>query len=85
MPTTISIRFEDAFLRDIKAVMKGHRYSTKAEFIREAIRDKIKDLETEKALMRLDKAYGASKRKTTKAQMKKAKEEAFEEIVKRIS
>jgi Arc/MetJ-type ribon-helix-helix transcriptional regulator len=45
MPTTISIRFEDDFLKDIEAAMKGNRYFTKAEFVREAVRDKIKDLE----------------------------------------
>ena len=77
---TISVRFEDDFLRDIERAMKNYRYATKAEFIREAIRDKIKDLEKEKALMRLEGIYGASKRKTTEAQLEKAKEKAFEEI-----
>jgi len=80
MATTISIRFEDEFLHSIEAVMKGHHYSTKAEFIREAIRDKVKDLETEEALMRLDKISGSSKRLTTTEQMRKAKKEAFEAL-----
>lgn len=82
---TISVRFEENLLHDIKQVMKEHRYATKTEFIREAVRDKITDLETEKALLRLDKLYGSSKRKTTPEQMKKAKEEAFEEIARRVS
>lgn len=60
--------------------MRGHHYSTKAEFIREAIRDKVKDLETEEALMRLEKFSSSSKRLTTKEQMRKAKKEAFEEL-----
>jgi len=77
---TISIRFDNGFLHDIEKAMKSHRYVTKAEFIREAIRDKIKDLEKENALIRLEKAYGASKRKTTQAQLEKAKEKAFEDI-----
>lgn len=64
--------------------MKGNRYSTKAEFIREAVRDKIKELEKEQALMRLEKAYGASKRKTTDKQLHEAGEKAFEEIAKRL-
>lgn len=81
---TISIRFEDNFLHDIEKAMKSHRYATKAEFIREAIRDKIKDLEKEKALIRLENVYGASKRKTTQAQLEKAKEKAFEDIAKRF-
>lgn len=81
---TISIRFEDQFLHDIEKTMKNHRYVTKAEFIREAIRDKINDLEKEKALIRLEKAYGASKRKTTDEDIRKAKEKAFEDIAKKF-
>jgi Arc/MetJ-type ribon-helix-helix transcriptional regulator len=81
---TISIRFEDDFLRDLKKAMKSHRYVTKAEFIREAIRDKMIDLEKERALMRLEKVYGASKRRTTDAQLRKAREAAFEDIARRF-
>ncbi|MBU1975723.1 MAG: ribbon-helix-helix domain-containing protein [Nanoarchaeota archaeon] len=81
--TTISIRFEDDFLKDIETAMRDNRYSTKAEFVREAIRDKIKDLEKEKALMRLEKVYGASKRKTTDAQLKKAREKAVRQLAKK--
>ncbi len=42
---SISLKLEKAFLQDIEKVMKKHNYSTKTEFIREAIRDKIKELE----------------------------------------
>ena len=76
----VSLKLEDGFLQDIEKVMKQHRYTTKTEFIREAIRDKIKDLEKEEALLRAKKLYGASKRKTTDAQLEKAKEKAFEDI-----
>ena len=80
----VSLKLEDTFLQDIEKTMKKHRYTTKTEFIREAIRDKIKDLEKEEALLRLEKAYGASKRKTTDAQLKKAREEAARDIAKEL-
>jgi len=80
----VSLKLEDTFLQDIEKTMKKHRYTTKTEFIREAIRDKIKDLEKEEALFRLEKAYGASKRKTTDAQLKKAREEAARDIAKEL-
>ena len=38
----ISLKLDDGFLSDIEKTMKQHRYTTKTEFIREAIRDKIK-------------------------------------------
>jgi len=80
----VSLKLEDAFLRDIEKSMRRHRYTTKTEFIREAIRDKIKDLEKEEALIRLKKLYGSSKRKTTDEQLHKAGEEAFEELAKEL-
>jgi len=44
------LKQEDSFLKDIETSMRRHRYTTKTEFIREAIRDKIRDLEKEEAL-----------------------------------
>lgn len=41
----ISLKLEKEFLKIIETVMKKHNYMTKTEFIREAIREKIKVLE----------------------------------------
>ena len=41
----ISLKMEKALREEIEKVMKTHYYSTKTEFIREAIREKIKKLE----------------------------------------
>ncbi|MEM3091195.1 MAG: ribbon-helix-helix domain-containing protein [Candidatus Pacearchaeota archaeon] len=40
----ISLKLEKEFLKEMEKIMKKHNYMTKTEFIREAIRDKIKDL-----------------------------------------
>ena len=84
MGSTISIRFEKDFLDDLEDIMKDHRYSTKAEFIREAVRDKMKMLEKEVALKRLEKVYGSSKRKTTDKQLRKAREQVGKELMKKF-
>jgi Arc/MetJ-type ribon-helix-helix transcriptional regulator len=79
----IPVRYEDELVHDMEKVMKEHRYSTKTEFIREAVRDKIKDLEKEAALLRLQQAYGAGAkkgRKITKKDIDKAGEEAVKEL-----
>ena len=55
----VSLKLENEFLHDIEKTMKKHRYTTKTEFIREAIRDKIKDLEKEELLMKAKKLYGS--------------------------
>ncbi|GEM_PF-530694 len=77
---SISLKLENEFLNDIENIMKKHRYTTKTEFIREAIRDKIKDLEKEELLLKARSLYGASNRKTTDEQLHKAREKAFEEL-----
>lgn len=41
----ISLKLEKEFLKAIEAVMKKHNYMTRTEFIREAIREKVKKLE----------------------------------------
>ena len=41
----ISLKMEKEFLKVIEVVMKKHNYMTKTEFIREAIREKVKKLE----------------------------------------
>ena len=81
---SVSLKLEDEFLRDIETTMKKHRYTTKTEFIREAIRDKIIDLKKEELLLKAKNLYGASRRKTTDAQLHKAREQAFKELEKEL-
>tara|TARA_Y100000310_G_scaffold190615_1_gene190613 strand:+ start:17976 stop:18251 length:276 start_codon:yes stop_codon:yes gene_type:complete len=83
----IPVRYEAELIHDMERVMKEHRYSTKTEFIREAVRDKIKDLEKEAALLRLHKAYGAGVkkgRKISKKDINIAGEEAVKGIAKHL-
>jgi len=77
---SITIKLEERFLHLIEVIMKRNQYTTKTEFIREAIRDKINDLETKAALKRLEKIYGSSKRRTTDEELHKAGERAVEEL-----
>jgi metal-responsive CopG/Arc/MetJ family transcriptional regulator len=44
---------EESLLKDIDSRMKKHNYSTRTEFIREAIRSKLSALEKEEAIKKL--------------------------------
>ena len=46
----LCLKFEENFLKAIVTIMKKHNYMTKTEFIREAIRDKIRKLEEKEIL-----------------------------------
>lgn len=67
---TISLRFDDGLAYDMEKAMKGFRYATKTEFIREAVRNKIKDLEKEAALVRLQRLMVQVQRKAERFLMK---------------
>ena len=75
---TISLKMEDGLLKEIDQKLPKHRYSTRTEFIRDAIREKLSDLEKDEVLKRISKLYGSSKRKTTDEQLHVAGDKAFE-------
>lgn len=80
----ISLKLDSTFLERIEQVMRKHHYTTKTEFIREAIRDKISALEKARMLAALDRVAGSSKHRTTDAQLHAAREKAFEELERRF-
>ena len=82
---SITIKLEESFLHLMENIMKRNQYTTKTEFIREAIRDKINALETKAALRRVEKMYGAGAKKyghITDKDLHIAREEAFKEMAK---
>jgi metal-responsive CopG/Arc/MetJ family transcriptional regulator len=46
----VSLKIEENFLKAIEKVMRRHNFMTKTEFIREAIRDKMRRLEEKEIL-----------------------------------
>jgi len=50
----VSLKLEENFLKAITAVMRKHNYMTKTEFIREAIRDKMRKLEEKEIIENRD-------------------------------
>jgi len=79
---TVSIKLDDAFANDVQKAVQKYHYTTKTEFIREAIRNRIKELQKEEALRRVDFFYGKSPLKTTDKQLRESREKAFDELEK---
>lgn len=80
----ISLKLDNELLSEIDHKLSKHRYSTRTEFIRDAIREKLSDLEKEELLRGLTKIKGSSKYKTTNEQLHKAREIAFELLEKKF-
>lgn len=81
---TISLKLEDGLLTEVDHKLSKHRYSTRTEFIRDAIREKLSDLEKDEILRSLAKLRGSSKRKTSDEQLHAAREKAFEQLEKKF-
>lgn len=50
---TISLKMDKNLLNDIDSSIKTHRYSTRIEFLRDAIRSKLNELDKEEAIKSL--------------------------------
>ena len=81
---TITIKMEGKLLEEIDQKLEDHRYSTRTEFIRDAIREKLSELEKEEVLKNISQLKGASKRKTTDEQLHIAREKLAKEYEKRF-
>ena len=81
----ISLKLEPELLKEIDQSLKQQRYSTRTEFIRDAIRSKLSEFEKQEMLKSLTRLKGISKRKTTDAQLHKAGEKAFRELEREIT
>lgn len=84
----ISIQLEASVARQVDAAMREFHYSTKTEFIRECIRDKLKQLaaerERKKAFQALLAARGIFKgrgKAKTDEEFRKLREEAGQEFM----
>lgn len=75
---TISLKMEEELLHDVDSSIKSHRYSTRTEFIRDAIRTKLNDLEKEEAIKKLAELKGSLK-------AKKSDEEAGDIAIRKIA
>ncbi|MEM2139122.1 MAG: ribbon-helix-helix domain-containing protein [Candidatus Woesearchaeota archaeon] len=58
---TISLKIENSILKEIDQKLNKFRYSTRTEFIRDAIRQKLIELEKEEAIRKLSGYKGKFK------------------------
>ncbi|MBS3107176.1 hypothetical protein J4419_05975 [Candidatus Woesearchaeota archaeon] len=82
---TISLKMEEAMLEEIDRKLVVHRYGTRTEFIRDAIRQKLSELEKQEMLKHLAKLRGISKRKTTDEQLHAAREKIADMLEKKYN
>jgi len=81
---SITIKVEESLAKDMDLAIKNNRYSTRTEFIREAIRKQLTALEKEQALKRVDELFGKGKGKTTYEEERMIREKVGNEILRKF-
>lgn len=78
---TVTLKMEASLLEEIDSTLANNRYSTRTEFIRDAIRCKLTAFEKEETIRKLTAMRGYMKGKVkSNISEEQAKEEAFQEL-----
>jgi len=79
----ITIKLEEDLAKEMDKAMKPY-YSTKTEFVREAIREKIQKINKEKVLEELMKNFGKAKKKTSYEEERRIRDKVGKEFIKKF-
>jgi len=71
MVKLITLKIDETFLKDVDSIVKKENYANRTEFIREALRDKVKEEKIKRAMERTKHLLGSSKTKTTDEDFRK--------------
>lgn len=80
----ITFKMDGAFLKEVDEAVKSQNYQNRTEFIRSALRDKVKEAELREFMKELNKLKGASKKKTTDEDWERVRELVSEEFDKKF-
>jgi len=80
----ISLKLDENMLNNIDKNLSKHNYSTRTEFVRDAVREKLEKMTREELVQEFLKIKVHSKdgKRVTDADLRKAREEAYNELVK---
>ncbi len=78
----ICVKLDEHVLTDVDNCLKQNNFSTRTEFIRAAIREKLEETKRKELLTEFLKLRGKAKTRTSDKQLHKIKEQALEELAK---
>ena len=80
----ITLKLDDMFLKEIDSMVEKQGYHNRTEFIRNALREKMEETKLKEAMIEIAHLKGASKRRTSDADLDKIREKVFNELEKKI-
>jgi metal-responsive CopG/Arc/MetJ family transcriptional regulator len=77
----ISVKFQEDVLGKIDESIIKHNFNSRTEFIREAVRDKLSELDKQALLEQFLKYRGGARKKTTDEQNMQTKQQVSKELM----
>ena len=77
----VTVKFQENVLKRIDSTINQHNFNSRTEFIREAVRDKLLELNKEDLINEFLKFKGKSKKKTSYEENIKIREDASKELI----
>lgn len=78
----ISLKLDEQMLKDMDSTLKKHHYSTRTEFVRDAIREKLEGLTREELMAAFLDTAGKAKKHVSDTELKHIREQAIKELAK---
>ena len=80
----VTVKFQEDILQKIDKSIIEHNFNSRTEFIREAVRDKLTELDKRDLIKEFMAFRGKAKVKTTDEENRKTKEIVSEELLKEL-
>ena len=76
----VTFKLEKNFLKDVDTAVKKNNFSSRTDFIRDALREKLEKIRYDYAVIVLYKLKGISKTKTTDEEYERIRNDPFRKI-----
>lgn len=78
---SVSVKFQENVVKKIDEAILRKNFNSRTEFIREAVRDKLEEMNKDELISRFLQLKGKAKTKVSDEQLKKNREKVSEELV----
>jgi Arc/MetJ-type ribon-helix-helix transcriptional regulator len=81
----VTFKLDEKFLQEVDDAVEHSNFSSRTDFIRAALRDKVDEVKFKEIYEQLGKLKGAGKRKrqTTDAEIHRVREQALQNLIKK--
>ncbi|MBW2993626.1 ribbon-helix-helix domain-containing protein [Candidatus Woesearchaeota archaeon] len=80
----VTFKLDNKFLKEVDSISRKSGFSSRTDFIRNALREKVDEIKLKKAMMEIAHLKGASKKKISDKDYERARDLAFEKISKEL-